>query len=328
MPYRDLEGRKDLEMFISFICRVRCQKTPIMPIKMYSQITKEAPVVKTGQILAIPMVKCMKGNEILSQSPHCQPMNFFVINWPKGTGKIQDKTNKNYGWRDRIDSWLMKGGEIWERWGKTKKSSLKYKTYQMGNKIMDKIEANEWFLKHVGYPVENLKLIYPPSLLSEAQIRQYIKQDLLEHRLPYHKKYRKLSIFMIPLSALMGILPGPNVFLAYNLFRVYSHDKAVRGAEILENKLSNVSETDQVKFIGDEVLDKLMRDYFETKKTQTITDGTESYINRTLLSIHPEDDANLRERIRELYDLSDVSMHDMYRACVQIDDYIKKNRVQ
>lgn len=43
-----------------------------------------------------------------------------------------------------------------------------------------------------------------------------------------------LSTACLPVSLLAGILPGPNVFLVYNGYRVHSHWKAARGGRHLQ----------------------------------------------------------------------------------------------
>lgn len=59
--------------------------------------------------------------------------------------------------------------------------------------------------------------------------------DVLKERVPYHKKYMYYSAYWVPLSCTFVIVPlVPNIPLAYNLFRLYSHYKAFKGAEHLK----------------------------------------------------------------------------------------------
>ena len=51
-------------------------------------------------------------------------------------------------------------------------------------------------------------------------------ETLLKCREPYHKKYMRYSAYWVPISCLFVIVPLiPNIPLAYNLFRLYSHYK-------------------------------------------------------------------------------------------------------
>lgn len=134
-------------------------------------------------------------------------------------------------------------------------------------------------MKEITGSTTDATVLYP-SLDGVEDYDQAVKQrfnQLLQHRLEYHKKWFYRSIYCIPFSMLMGILPGPNVFLAFNLFRVYSHDKAYHGATRLKNIVSrnaltfqrDDTLTDQLKknakdsngFISDETIEAL-RDAF------------------------------------------------------------------
>lgn len=58
---------------------------------------------------------------------------------------------------------------------------------------------------------------------------------LLKERVPYHRKYMYYSAYWVPITCTFVIVPlVPNIPLAYNLFRLYSHYKAYKGAEHLQ----------------------------------------------------------------------------------------------
>jgi hypothetical protein len=185
---------------------------------------------------------------------------------------------------------------------------------------MDRIDADEWFLKEIPSAPDGtsaVKLIYPATdsanavntnnkvpLLEPGEIHQRLQQ-LIIHRLQYHNQYRTRSIACLPLSMLMGIIPCPNVFLAYNLFRVYSHDKAFKGAERLHKALAlgggnELLLTGTIEMVPSRQLDDLIS-----------TDDQQSKRGTTELS------ELTMERIAEKMEMPRYFLHDIRRATKQ-----------
>lgn len=55
---------------------------------------------------------------------------------------------------------------------------------------------------------------------------QHDLEKLLDERKPYHRKYMFYSAYWVPVACTFAIVPViPNIPLAYNLFRLYSHYK-------------------------------------------------------------------------------------------------------
>lgn len=130
---------------------------------------------------------------------------------------------------------------------------------------MDRIDADEWFLKEIpSTPTAPIRLIYPFKQPDQQQSSSLIFVDptgikdrmseLIQYRAAYHRRYRSLSITCIPVSMALGLLPMPNVFLAYNLFRVYSHDKAMNGA----NRLSGDNGAIEMEMTPNRLLGELL----------------------------------------------------------------------
>jgi hypothetical protein len=55
---------------------------------------------------------------------------------------------------------------------------------------------------------------------------------LMKQRINYHFRWSIANAVLLPFSALATILPGPNIFLAWNLYRLYCHIQAYRGASL------------------------------------------------------------------------------------------------
>lgn len=74
--------------------------------------------------------------------------------------------------------------------------------------------------------------------MQNSAIQQHL-QNALENRLPYHNKYMWYSAYWVPVACTFAIVPLiPNIPLAYNLFRLYSHYKGKYKVKILLKILS------------------------------------------------------------------------------------------
>ncbi|CAG8462140.1 2039_t:CDS:2 [Ambispora leptoticha] len=134
----------------------------------------------------------------------------------------------------------------WDELSHAERTSWKGRLYLTGQKLLDQMDYQEYFLKGVPLLEEwsaEVPMIYPSKIVSPSQINSNLNQ-LLDKRLPYHRKYMIYSALFVPLSATFTIVPLiPNIPLFYNLFRLYSHYKAYKGAQhlrqvITDNRLS------------------------------------------------------------------------------------------
>ncbi|WWC71406.1 uncharacterized protein I206_105361 [Kwoniella pini CBS 10737] len=149
---------------------------------------------------------------------------------------------------------LNKASDTWLNLGKKPKDSWTFWFYAKGEKLMDRIEYEEWGLKAikenegvvinkegkiVGEKIE-IPLLRPgikgttlPPLLPKLH-------RFLLHRIPYHRKMMYRSLFATPLTAPFAIIPViPNFPFFYVLWRAWSHYRSWRGALYLENLLQN-----------------------------------------------------------------------------------------
>lgn len=127
----------------------------------------------------------------------------------------------------------------WETLDKAEPDSWKKKLYTRGSNLMNQLDYQEWFFKSVPSkedverPLDKVP-VHHPSML-EGSLLKLELGDVLKERVPYHKKYMYYSAYWVPLSCTFVIVPlVPNIPLAYNLFRLYSHYKAFKGAEHLK----------------------------------------------------------------------------------------------
>jgi len=73
-----------------------------------------------------------------------------------------------------------------------------------------------------------------PAKLSVHQVRSALPQ-LVAARTRQHQYLLCGSALLLPVTLAMGFLPGPNVFFAWNVYRLYSHFQALRGGRIFLN---------------------------------------------------------------------------------------------
>ncbi|KAI9320078.1 mitochondrial K+-H+ exchange-related-domain-containing protein [Dichotomocladium elegans] len=129
----------------------------------------------------------------------------------------------------------------WDQLGAAEPDTWKRKLYDRGNYFMNQLDYQEWFLKNVPTkedtkedPLEKVHVFYAPMLDGTAVKADL--EELLNQREPYHKKYMLYSAYWVPVACTFVIVPLiPNIPLAYNLFRLYSHYKAFKGVQHLRS---------------------------------------------------------------------------------------------
>ncbi|WVW85441.1 hypothetical protein I302_107479 [Kwoniella bestiolae CBS 10118] len=149
---------------------------------------------------------------------------------------------------------LNKASETWLNLGKKPKNSWTFWFYERGEKLMDRIEFEEWSLKAIKEG-QGVKVDKEGKVVGERVeiplIRPEIKGTTLPpllpklhrfliHRIPYHRKMMQRSLIFIPVTWPFAIIPIiPNFPFFYVLWRAWSHYKAWRGAVYLETLLQN-----------------------------------------------------------------------------------------
>lgn len=129
--------------------------------------------------------------------------------------------------------------------------------------------------------------IYYPADQSQP-LNQYLT-SYLDSRLAHHRFYCWCLIGLLPLSASAAVLPGPNVFVAYNLYRLYGHAMAKKGVEELQGLINqpNMIENDQ------QCLTIQCRPYTQLPPTVDINDDTDQSDQKESV-ISPREDTTSR----------------------------------
>ncbi|KAJ1504774.1 hypothetical protein HMI54_013802 [Coelomomyces lativittatus] len=114
--------------------------------------------------------------------------------------------------------WPQRALLHWNTW-QNAESSLKRKVYGLGTRLFEQLPWQETLVKtwHAPQQVE-LKCHPMYTSVVSSQFSAF-----LISRKRHHQVYRALCLIALPFSALLSIVPGPNLPLFYNLFRIHAH---------------------------------------------------------------------------------------------------------
>ncbi|GAC95498.1 hypothetical protein PHSY_003074 [Pseudozyma hubeiensis SY62] len=161
---------------------------------------------------------------------------------------------------------LNKASAFWMDLGRTDQTSTfdwKRRTYVTGEKLMDRIEYQEWALKGIdpamgphlirrepkvpdgeastpgGIPkLDHVPLLYPPSLLEPQRLLKSLK-NLTDHRTPHHYRRFWYCVVGMPITIPFALVPVvPNLPFFYLVYRAWSHWKAYKSSQYLSTLIS------------------------------------------------------------------------------------------
>ncbi|GAA6015125.1 hypothetical protein JCM10207_003610 [Rhodosporidiobolus poonsookiae] len=184
-----------------------------------------------------------------------------------------------------------KAADLWSGLGKADEGTWKKRAYNTGEKMMDKIEYEEWALKALdparapkpwlAVPSssnssaasvakkakkedDNIEILYPPSLLSDTTLLSSLK-DQLAHREPHHRRAMYRCLILSPLTWPFAIIPVvPNFPLFYVLWRAWSHFRAYKASSYLLSLLSPPFASSHLKLLPSPALDAVYADAAKT----------------------------------------------------------------
>jgi len=74
-----------------------------------------------------------------------------------------------------------------------------------------------------------IEIVYPASLKDQLVRRRFIR--FVRRRTRHHTRWLAINVLLLPLTAIMTPIPGPNIFFGWNAFRVISHYLAREGGK-------------------------------------------------------------------------------------------------
>lgn len=90
------------------------------------------------------------------------------------------------------------------------------------------IDPSEGMLKRMRR-TKKVELVHPARFREQLVKRRFFR--FLRRRTMYHTRWLLINLLLLPVSSLMMILPGPNVFFGWNAFRLISHHLAREGGK-------------------------------------------------------------------------------------------------
>ncbi len=94
-------------------------------------------------------------------------------------------------------------------------------------RLETRIDPSESLLRQMRRATE-VVLLYPEPLSAALVRRRFLR--FLRRRSRAHARGIALNALLLPVTAAMAILPGPNVFFAWNAYRLIAHALARQGA--------------------------------------------------------------------------------------------------
>ncbi|KAJ7462123.1 mitochondrial K+-H+ exchange-related-domain-containing protein [Mycena latifolia] len=154
--------------------------------------------------------------------------------------------------RTFLTRWLPEEGlgkwasHKWANFGLAEKGTFKFRAFQLGEQLMDRLDFEESNLKTIDLSIAPAKdaeaqvpLMYPPAVLSGPQSLDHLRA-LVEERIPLHNRGIMVWIFFAVLSAPLKLIPIiPNFPFYFCAWRTYSHWKAKRAAAYIQSLLHN-----------------------------------------------------------------------------------------
>ncbi|KAJ6615651.1 mitochondrial K+-H+ exchange-related-domain-containing protein [Mycena sp. CBHHK59/15] len=212
----------------------------------------------TMRIVALP----------LTRTPHPNArklLNFYsyrIIASPKPTESSAPPRSFFTRWmpNEGLARWAShKASRTWAEFGMAEKGTMKLRAFQLGERLMDRLDFEESNLKTIDLSIAppskksqvsgsnaeeewantQVPLLYPPTVLSGPQSLENLK-TLVEQRIPLHQKGLATWIFFAILSAPLKLIPIiPNFPFYFCAWRSWSHLKALRTARYLEGLLGS-----------------------------------------------------------------------------------------
>jgi len=103
--------------------------------------------------------------------------------------------------------------------------------------MIERFDSLRWEERFLASLVNTKSIhLYVPERDDQEQVLKILRA-LADERKILHLRGFGINSVLLPITLAMGILPGPNVFFLWNLFRWYSHGAALTGSVHLKRSL-------------------------------------------------------------------------------------------
>ncbi|KAI0044417.1 hypothetical protein FA95DRAFT_1562282 [Auriscalpium vulgare] len=280
------------------------------------------------RIVALPLTNAVRS----ARHPHDipAPLVYYHFQTPPRPAKSRQ------GW---VDWATDKAVASWADFGKAPETSWKFKVFQYGERIVDRIDFEELALKgvdpslgprisHPKGPTEDevkhalIPLVHPTFMGSSAL--SYLER-ILAKRTPRHRKGFLTWMLLAPLTAPFMLIPIiPNLPFFFCVWRSWSHFKAFKASEYLESLLQRgaiVAETNAG-------LDEIYMAHAPALSAEAEMSRAEALRLETERVAEKEGKVLLTRDavppVLSLFELPSSSASDMYRAIAQAKMRVKE----
>ncbi|KAJ7246600.1 mitochondrial K+-H+ exchange-related-domain-containing protein [Mycena haematopus] len=203
-----------------------------------------AMVSRLGSIRIIALPLRLGVNNVPSKLPVFYA--YRIIAPPPIKKSLNDSRGFFTRWipEEGLGKWAShKANTMWAGFGMAPERSIKKRAFQLGERLMDRLDFEESNLKTVDLSIvpplkleteTQVPLLYPPTVLSGPQALDHLKA-LVAERIPIHNRGIMLYIFFAILSAPLKLIPIiPNFPFYFCAWRTWSHWKAKRAAQYIQ----------------------------------------------------------------------------------------------
>ncbi|TRM64137.1 mitochondrial K+-H+ exchange-related-domain-containing protein [Schizophyllum amplum] len=310
------------------------------------------------RIVAIPLTRPAGDATLKTAAPRTMLTyyHFQISKPPKSSGKkkadLQGKTERPHWWSQPEEGWKSwvtdKAANTWAGFGKAREGSWQLKTYEYGERLVDRIDFEELALKGIDPSIgptithpdvtgsessgpkvsESITLLYPSSVLSGPGTLAHLK-SLIDHRTPRHKKGFIVWMIAAPLTAPFMIIPIiPNLPFFFCVWRSWSHYQAWRASQYLQSLIDSGA----IHPEPSEALDILYRSYRPPSREQPTVKEQEGDGKTIVTRANPDVDLLLTKdsvpAILQILNLKPSAEADLYRALEQARLRLKRGEVK
>ncbi|KAL7751094.1 hypothetical protein RI367_003674 [Sorochytrium milnesiophthora] len=186
-------------------------------------------------------------SQLVIALPHCKRVLFYTPPPPPLVELLPEQPSTSspalLNWyRQARKDLPVRAQAAWDNWSTTTTSNdadpstLKHRVLGAASRVLERIPWQEVFLKRCSGP-DHVRLLNPPSMSRDAVSAQL--RSLVCDREAVHRRLRIYSAACLPVSVLASVIPGPNLPLLYNAFRLYSHHTALTNAQHLHRLLDS-----------------------------------------------------------------------------------------
>jgi len=305
---------------------------------------------RAARIIAVPLARPRTQPSAASDTAHAKVLTYYQfqlstpLELPASGEEGAGGAGKRKGWlpEEGVSLWAQnKASALWASWGKAD-GGWKLKTFQTGERLMDRLDFEELALKSVdpsmaptiAHPTKNgmmeedadgrvvgplrIPLLYPSSMATPEGVLAQLRRDT-SHRTPVHRKGFVFWAVVAPFTLPFMIVPViPNLPFFFCAWRSWSHFRAYRSSQYLQSLLEKGVLVPQAS----PILDALYKEYPASSPFSDAAPPKEPVSAATPPPAGAADyevllEKNVVPQLVQRFGLEDSTQGDLYRALEQ-----------